>query len=443
MNKKIEKIAGTIAALASARGSAGIAVIRVSGPLAKECFSEITKKTPKHRSACYTSFYGDNNKEIDKGISLFFEGPNSYTGEDVIEFSTHGSPAIVEMMLSRIYALGVREAEPGEFTKRAYLNDKMDLTQAEAVADLIESTTSRTAMAAKRSLSGEFSLRVRDLSNKITETRALAEAMLDFSDQDLDETKHPAALLNKLDEAAQSFEALIDQTRVGIMVRKGIIITIMGEPNVGKSSLFNKICGNERAIVSSKAGTTRDIVSENITIDGFPVRILDTAGLRYSDDEIEQEGVKRALEASKSADIVLEVIDANSWNKNNTHNDNTLVLNKADLLEKKLEIDTKKTFLLSAKTGDGVDKLLDHIAGQFVHSDNSESSVTARERHLHSIKEAHRAFCEAERHVAEKEALDLVAEELLQAQNSLAEVTGEFTTEDLLEEIFNSFCIGK
>lgn len=443
MNKKIKKVTGTIAAQASAKGMAGISVIRVSGPQSKEFFSEITKKTPVDRNAAYTTFYGSNDKEIDSGVAVFFEGPKSYTGEDVAEFSTHGSPAIVEMILNRIYELGGREAQPGEFTKRAYLNDKMDLTQAEAVADLIESASARTAMAAKRSLAGEFSKRVGDISNRVTGVRAFVETMLDFSDQDLDETKHPETLLSMLEEAKESFEKLIEQTRIGIRVRNGLVITIMGEPNVGKSSLFNKICGSERAIVSSKAGTTRDIVSENITIDGFPIKVLDTAGLRHSEDDIEQEGVKRALEAGKSADIVLEVFDAKNWKTINSEKKSTIVLNKSDLLGDSLQLNEPNIFLLSAKTGEGVDRLLDHIASQFTDTDSAESSITARERHLRSIRDAYAAFCKAEKGILENEALDLVAEELLQAQNSLAEVTGEFTTEDLLGEIFKSFCIGK
>lgn len=443
MNKKIKKVTGTIAAQASAKGMAGISVIRVSGPQSKEFFSEITKKTPVDRNAAYTTFYGSNDKEIDSGVAVFFEGPKSYTGEDVAEFSTHGSPAIVEMILNRIYELGGREAQPGEFTKRAYLNDKMDLTQAEAVADLIESASARTAMAAKRSLAGEFSKRVGDISNRVTGVRAFVETMLDFSDQDLDETKHPETLLSMLEEAKESFEKLIEQTRIGIRVRNGLVITIMGEPNVGKSSLFNKICGSERAIVSSKAGTTRDIVSENITIDGFPIKVLDTAGLRHSEDDIEQEGVKRALEAGKSADIVLEVFDAKNWKTINSEKKSTIVLNKSDLLGDSLQLNEPNIFLLSAKTGEGVDRLLDHIASQFTDTDSAESSITARERHLRSIRDAYAAFCKAEKGIVENEALDLVAEELLQAQNSLAEVTGEFTTEDLLGEIFKSFCIGK
>ena len=443
MNKKIKKVTGTIAAQASAKGMAGISVIRVSGPQTKEFFSEITKKTPVDRNAAYTTFYGSNDKEIDSGVAVFFEGPKSYTGEDVAEFSSHGSPAIVEMILNRIYELGGREAQPGEFTKRAYLNDKMDLTQAEAVADLIESASARTAMAAKRSLAGEFSKRVGDISNRVTGVRAFVETMLDFSDQDLDETKHPETLLSMLEEAKESFEKLIEQTRIGIRVRNGLVITIMGEPNVGKSSLFNKICGSERAIVSSKAGTTRDIVSENITIDGFPIKVLDTAGLRHSEDDIEQEGVKRALEAGKSADFVLEVFDAKNWKTINREKKSTIVLNKSDLLEDSLQLNEPNIFLLSAKTGEGVDRLLDHIASQFTDTDSAESSITARERHLRSIRDAYAAFCKAEKGIVENEALDLVAEELLQAQNSLAEVTGEFTTEDLLGEIFKSFCIGK
>ncbi len=443
MNKKIQKLTGTIAAQASAKGPAGISVIRVSGPQTKELFSEITKKTPVDRNAIYTSFYGNNDEQIDTGVAVFFEGPKSYTGEDVAEFSSHGSPAVVEMMLNRIYELGGREAQPGEFTKRAYLNDKMDLTQAEAVADLIESVSARTAMAAKRSLAGEFSKKVGDISERVTRVRAFVETMLDFSDQDLDETKYPETLLSLLEEAKHSFDKLIEQTRIGIRVRNGLVITIMGEPNVGKSSLFNKICGSERAIVSSKAGTTRDIVSENITIDGFPIKVLDTAGLRHSEDVVEQEGVKRAIEAGKSADIVLEVFDAKNWKTVNREKKSTVILNKSDLLEDSPKLDEPNIFILSAKTGKGVDRLLDHIADQFIDTDNSELSITARERHLRSIGEAYSAFCKAEKGIMGNEALDLVAEELLQAQNSLAEVTGEFTTEDLLGEIFKSFCIGK
>ena len=220
-------------------------------------------------------------------------------------------------------------------------------------------------------------------------------------------------------------------------------MAIVGEPNVGKSSLFNRICGNERAIVSSEAGTTRDIISENITIDGFPLKLLDTAGVRDSQNQIEKEGVKRAIEAGESADIVLEVVDAREWDQNKKINKSMLALNKSDLLIKKPEMDSNKVFLISAKTGEGIDNLLDHIAGLFMDDDSCDSSITARKRHLKSIKEAHEAFCSAERGINEGEAMDLVAQELLEAQNSLAEVTGEFTTEDLLEEIFKSFCIGK
>ena len=443
MNIKIEKVSGTIAALATARGASGIAVTRVSGLKAKEIYREITKKTPEHMIAKHTVFYGEGETRIDSGIALFFKGPDSYTGEDVIELSSHGSSAVIEMLLERIYSLGGREAEPGEFTKRAYLNDKMDLTQAEAVADLIESVSARTAAAASRSLVGEFSKRVNDTSAAVSEVRALVEATLDFSDQDLEETKHPNHLLQKTKEAKNSLEILIEQTRTGIRLRNGIVMAIVGKPNVGKSSLFNRICGSERAIVSSEAGTTRDIISENITVDGFPIRILDTAGVRDSQDQIEQEGVKRAIEASESADIVLEVIDSREWSQKNTEDKNVLILNKADLLTEKLKIEANKAFLLSAKTGDGIDKLLDHIAGLFMDEDSCSSSITARKRHLKSIKDAYRKFCSAEKGIKGGEALDLVAQELLEAQNSLAEITGEFTTEDLLEEIFKSFCIGK
>tara|TARA_B100001996_G_scaffold358807_1_gene323615 strand:- start:1162 stop:2493 length:1332 start_codon:yes stop_codon:yes gene_type:complete len=443
LNKKIEKVSGTIAALATARGAAGIAVTRVSGPRANEIFRKITKKTPEHMIAKHTTFYGEGETRIDSGIALFFKGPDSYTGEDVVEFSSHGSSAVIEMLLERVYSLGGREAEPGEFTRRAYLNDKMDLTQAEAVADLIQSVSARTAAAASRSLVGEFSDRVNDISAAVSEVRALVETTLDFSDQDLEDTKHPTNLLQKTEEAKNSLETLIKQTRTGIRLRNGMVMAIVGKPNVGKSSLFNRICGSERAIVSSEAGTTRDIISENITIDGFPLRILDTAGVRDSQNQIEQEGVKRAIEASESADIVLEVIDSRDWNQKNKEGKSTLILNKADLLTKNIKTEANKAFLLSAKTGEGVDKLLDHIAGFFMDENTCGSLVTARKRHLKSINEAYRAFCSAQKGIKEGVALDLVAQELVEAQNSLAEVTGEFTTEDLLEEIFKSFCIGK
>ena len=443
MNKKIKKISGTIAALSTAKGMAGLAVIRVSGAQAKDIFTKVTKEQPTHMRANYSGFYSIEDQEIDKGVALFFAAPKSYTGEDVCEFSVHGSPAIIEMMLERVFSLGARQAQPGEFTKRAYLNDKLDLTQAEAVADLIESVSSKTARAAKRSLSGEFSNKVNELLGEVTKIRALVEAMLDFSDQDLDETKHPDSLTTATNETKQSFQRLIKQTRTGIRIRDGLVVTILGRPNVGKSSLFNEICGSKRSIVNSKAGTTRDIVSESITIDGFPVKILDTAGIRESEDEVEKEGIKRAIEAGDSADMVLEVFDARDWKKEANTNNNILVLNKADLLKEPLELDTNSTHLVSAKTGEGINKLLDHISAQFIEVGDDETVMTARKRHMQSIKEAYDAFCIAERGITKNKELDLVAEELLQAQNSLAEVTGEFTTEDLLEAIFNSFCIGK
>ncbi len=443
MNKKIEKVSGTIAALATARGASGIAVTRVSGPKAAQIYRMITNKEPEHMKATYSTFYGEGGARIDSGIALFFNSPDSYTGEDVFELSSHGSPAVIEMLLERIYMLGGREAQPGEFTKRAYLNDKMDLTQAEAVADLIESVSARTAAAASRSLVGEFSDSVNNISTMIAELRALVESMLDFSDQDLEETKHPDDLLYKTKEAKDSLEKLIDQTKTGIKLSGGMVIAIVGKPNVGKSSLFNRVCGSKRAIVSTEPGTTRDIISENIIIDGFPLRLLDTAGVRSSQNKIEQEGVKRAIEAGESADIVLEVVDSREWSQNKKESKSILVLNKADLLNKKPKLDTNKAFLLSAKTGEGIDKLLDHIAGLFMDDNSCESSITARKRHLKSIKEAYEAFCSAERGIMQGDALDLVAQELLEAQNSLAEVTGEFSTEDLLGEIFKSFCIGK
>ena len=443
MNKKIKTLSGTIAALASAKGRSGIAVIRVSGPKAIEIYNKITNKQPKHLKATYTSLFDSSGLEIDKGVCLFFSGPKSYTGEDVFEITCHGSTVIVEMLLGRLFELGARQALEGEFTKRAYLNDKMDLTQAEAVADLIESVSTRTAKAALKSLSGDFSQRVNQISKKIIKLRSIIEASLDFSDQDLEETDHPKLVIKEVEMTKNSYLVLIKQTRIATRLRDGLVVAIVGEPNVGKSTLFNRMCGSERAIVSSKAGTTRDIISENITIDGFPIQIIDTAGIRESKEEVEQEGVRRAIEASKTADLAIEVIDIHKHKKKEELEGTITALNKIDTYSGPTIKCSENTFLVSAKTGTGIDKLLDFIASYFIDADDGATAITARKRHIVSLRESFQAFSLAEKGINEGAPLDLVAEDLLQAQNSLAEVTGEFCTEDLLESIFNNFCIGK
>ena len=447
MSNKTNKLSGTIAAQASAPGVAGIAVIRVSGELTKKITKKITRKEASHMQAKRTAFFNQDGKKIDDGIALGFFAPNSYTGEDVLEISCHGSPAVVDEILKALFDFGARPAEPGEFTKRAYLNDKIDLVQAEAVADLIESKSIQTARAARRSLEGVFSKKVFTLSDQLTETRTLVEASLDFPDEDLNETNYKKTLSTKLDKTNNAFLSLLKETRTACRIREGATLAIIGEPNVGKSTLMNKLSGHQRAIVSETPGTTRDTIEETILLDGFCVTIVDTAGIRDTKDAIEKEGIERAKKAAKNADIVLEMFDANKREQDTKKPEkNTLLLfNKADLLKTQLKNKNQNegVFYVSAKDGSGIDDVVSAIAAFFGKSETHESGLTARRRHLNNLGDAFGFFKKAKSKTEANKATDLVAEDLLQAQNTLSEITGEFSTEDLLDKIFSEFCIGK
>jgi tRNA modification GTPase len=347
-----------------------------------------------------------------------------------------------------LFQYGARVAERGEITKRAFLNDKLDLVQAEAVADLIESTSRATAKAAQRSLEGVFSEELCFLSDQLTELRAEVEASLDFPDEDLKETKHRKSLGNKIGAIQQKFKLLLASTEKACRVREGITVVLSGKPNVGKSSLMNTLCGHERAIVNRAPGTTRDTLDETILLDGFLVRLIDTAGIRDTKNPIEREGVARAKKAADNADCILHIIDAsaNPTEKVKPQKNTIIVKNKIDLTQDipgKNSDNERVVFCLSAVSKEGVDELVDHLKKFFGSDLNQEETFTARRRHLNSINQAHDCFAAAAEQINNNQATDLVAEELLQAQNAISEITGEFTNEDLLEKIFSRFCIGK
>ena len=445
MSNKVNKLSGTIAAQASAQGASGISVIRMSGDKSKTIAKKVTGKTPTHMKAQHTDFYASDGSVIDKVVVLFFASPASYTGEDVLEISCHGSVAVVDEILKTLHEQGARQANAGEFTKRAFLNDKLDLTQAEAVADLIESTSVETARAAKNSLEGVFSNRVMGLLDALTELRANIEASLDFPEEDLEQTGHSQGVRKMFSNTNKRYLPLLEETKVACKIREGLVVAITGEPNVGKSTLLNQLCGHERAIVSETPGTTRDTIEVETTIDGYRVCFIDTAGLRETTSSVEQEGIRRTKETIKQADLVIEVRDARKDTSPANNQKQLVVFNKTDLLKTKPKNNKAKNgpLYVSALTGLGIGGMVENIGNRFKQTGGAELTMTARRRHLTSLKESFDAFGDAKKKTAKGVAGDIVAEDLLQAQNSLSEITGEFTNEELLDSIFNRFCIGK
>ena len=445
MSNKVNKLSGTIAAQASAQGTSGISVIRMSGDKSKTIAKKVTGKTPTHMKAQHTDFYASDGSVIDKVVVLFFASPASYTGEDVLEISCHGSVAVVDEILKTLHEQGARQANAGEFTKRAFLNDKLDLTQAEAVADLIESTSVETARAAKNSLEGVFSKRVMGLLDALTELRANIEASLDFPEEDLEQTGHNQGVRKMFSKTNKRYLSLLEETKVACKIREGLVVAITGEPNVGKSTLLNQLCGHERAIVSETPGTTRDTIEVETTVDGYRVCFIDTAGLRETTNSVEQEGIRRTKETIKQADLVIEVRDARKDTSPANNQKQLVVFNKTDLLKTKPKNNKAKNgpLYVSALTGSGIGGLVENIGNRFKQTGDAELTMTARRRHLTSLKESFDAFGDAKKKTAKGVAGDIVAEDLLQAQNSLSEITGEFTNEELLDSIFNRFCIGK
>ena len=447
MTLKVE----TICAIASAIGQSGIGIIRVSGPLARSIAKQILHTDIKPRYAYYGGFYGNDNSTIDKGVAILFSAPNSFTGEDVVEFHGHGGSSVLRKLLETIIESNVRLAEPGEFTKRAFLNGKMDLIQAEAVQDLIQSNSAESALSAVRSLTGEFSAKINKILSELVSLRVFVEATIDFSDEEIDFLEsHEVS--NKLDSLKKSLIDILNTATQGAILRDGIHVAIAGKPNAGKSSLLNTLTKQSSAIVTHIAGTTRDVLKETIYVEGMPVHIIDTAGLHNSDDVIEQEGIRRAHKEINNADLVLLVYDSRDSELDLTilpdsvkDKPKIVIKNKIDLVDLKPRIhkvDNLMEIAISAKNGEGID-LVRGALSEFAGLNSSiEGVFLARKRHINAIEET-LVFISNAIEQLEQGSSELVAEDLRQAGLQLSQVTGEFSSDDLLGEIFTSFCIGK
>ncbi|GHA14320.1 tRNA modification GTPase MnmE [Arenicella chitinivorans] len=436
----------TIAAIATPPGRGGVGVIRISGPDALEIGERLCDKKLIARKAIYAEFKDETQATLDSGIALFFAGPKSFTGENVVEIQGHGGPVVQDLLLATIIRLGARQAKPGEFSERAFHNDKLDLAQAEAIADLIDSSTAEAAKGAMRSLQGEFSAKVHALLERLVHLRMYVEAAIDFPDEEIDFLAD-AKVQSAIEALQTDLRTTLYQAGQGAVLRNGLRLVIAGKPNAGKSSLLNALSGHDAAIVTDIPGTTRDVIRETISIDGLPVHIIDTAGLRESEDQVEQIGVQRAHQAIDEADHVLLVVDAQDVSNNIvaiSHASQSTVINKIDLLPDPLSIKNGvDSVYVSAKTGAGIDELKAHIKELAGFSQGGETLYTARRRHITALEQAQAAVDRGLEQLRVYRAGELLADELLQAQNALNSITGEFTADDLLGEIFAGFCIGK
>lgn len=446
----------TIAAIATPSGRGGVGIVRVSGPNAALVAETICKKTLTPRYAHYGPFFAEDTV-IDEGIALFFPNPHSFTGEDVVEFQGHGGPIILDILLRSITALGVRMARPGEFSERAFMNDKLDLTQAEAIADLIDASSEQAARNALNSLQGAFSERISELVEALIALRIYVEAAIDFPEEEID-FLGDGKVGSDLTAIIERLDLVFAEARQGALVRDGMKVVIAGRPNAGKSSLLNALSGRDSAIVTAIEGTTRDVLREHIHIDGMPLHIIDTAGLRDNPDEVEKIGIERALKEIAEADRILLVVDASTTDTRDAHDiwpdfidhlpDSgkvTLVRNKTDLTDETpgLESTNPVCIGICAKTGAGLTDLKEHLKDVMGFSDKGEGQFTARRRHLDALERAQQLLITGQLQLTHAAAGELLAEDLRQAQNTLSEITGEFTPDELLGRIFSSFCIGK
>lgn len=452
----------TIAALATAPGRAGVGIIRISGPDTKAVAQAVLHRLPKPRYAEYLPFFDNNKQVLDQGIALYFPGPNSFTGEDVLELQGHGGPVLLDMLLKQVLALpNVRIARPGEFSERAFLNDKLDLAQAEAIADLIDASSEQAARSAMQSLQGEFSRHIHELVEKVIHLRMYVEAAIDFPDEEIDflsDGKVAADLADIIDYLAN----VKKQATQGSILSEGMKVVIAGRPNAGKSSLLNALAGREAAIVTDIAGTTRDVLREHIHIDGMPLHIIDTAGLREATDQVEQIGIERAWKEIEQADRVLFMVDGTTTDATDPHDiwpdfidrlpeglGVTVIRNKADLTGELLTAqptaDSSKApvYRISAKTGAGIDALREHLKQCIGFDSSVEGSFLARRRHLDALDRAAEHLAIGQEQLHSYIAGEILAEELRLTQQHLNEITGEFSSDDLLGRIFSSFCIGK
>jgi tRNA modification GTPase len=443
----------TIAAIASAPGRGAVGVIRVSGPDVPHIAEEILGFIPTPRLARVSNFRSGSGEPLDRGLALYFPAPASYTGEHVLELQGHGGALIVDLLLKRLLELGCRMARAGEFSERAFLNGKIDIAQAEAIADLIDAGTTAAARAAVRSMQGEFSARINALQSQITELRTLVEAAIDFPDEEL-EFLPGSVLGGRLANILIGFESITAAARQGALLREGLNVVIAGKPNAGKSSLLNNLVGDEIAIVTDQPGTTRDVLRQHVHLDGLPLNLIDTAGLRAAADVIEAEGVRRALNELGRADRVLYVLDAAApppdWRAELQELPPgvpvTLVFNKIDLSGEAPRADESHDppqIFLSAKTGEGVSLLREHLKTRAGYVSGEAGALSARRRHLDALRRAKSCVEQAAQILTETRAFELCAEELRRAQLALGEITGEFSSDDLLGQIFSSFCIGK
>lgn len=448
----------TIAAIATPPGKGGVGIVRVSGPQAQEIGHRLLGKSDlKPRYAHYGSFYeasDDGPRSLDQGIALYFPGPNSFTGEDVLELQGHGGPIILDCLLREVIKAGARIARPGEFSERAFLNNKIDLAQAEAIADLIDSASEQAARQAVRSLEGEFSKEINQLVEAITQLRIYVEAAIDFPEEEIDFISD-GRVASELSAIKQNLERVFASAKQGSILREGMTVVIAGRPNAGKSSLLNALAGRESAIVTNIAGTTRDVLRENILIDGMPLHIIDTAGLRDSEDLVEQEGIKRAWTEIANADRILLVIDSQTVEAESDaipselqpfidQQKLSIIYNKCDLSGHQVAIDNSEIsrIYLSAKHAKGIDLLREHLKSCVGYNDG-DTPFIARRRHIEALNLGREHIHAGEQQLLNYNAGELLAEELRIAQQALAEITGEFSSDDLLGRIFSSFCIGK
>ncbi|MEE2002694.1 tRNA uridine-5-carboxymethylaminomethyl(34) synthesis GTPase MnmE [Alkalimonas sp. MEB108] len=449
----------TIAAIATATGRAGVGIIRISGPATSQVAQAVLGKVPRARHADYLPFLDSEGSVLDQGIALYFPGPNSFTGEDVLELQGHGGPVLLDMLLRRVIALPqVRIARPGEFSERAFLNDKLDLAQAEAIADLIDASSEQAARSAMHSLQGEFSARIHALVEKVIHLRIYVEAAIDFPDEEIDflsDGKVATDLADIIDDLA----IIRREANQGSILREGMRVVIAGRPNAGKSSLLNALAGREAAIVTDIAGTTRDVLREHIHIDGMPLHIIDTAGLREASDQVEQIGIERAWQEIEQADRVLFMVDGTTTAATDPHAiwpdfidrlpaklGITVIRNKADLTGEPMQAELNQAvpvFRLSAKTGAGIEALREHLKQCMGFEGTTEGSFLARRRHLDALQRAHEHLLTGQEQLHSFIAGEILAEELRLTQQHLNEITGEFSSDDLLGRIFSSFCIGK
>jgi tRNA modification GTPase len=446
-----EPTADTIAAIASAPGAAGVGVVRVSGPATPAIAQSLLGRPPQPRHAHFAAFRDDAGELIDRGLLLHFPAPASYTGEHVLELQGHGSAVLLDLLLRRVCELGARLARPGEFTERAFLNGKLDLAQAEAVADLIAARSQAGARAALQSMEGVFSRKVDALLQSLIALRVHIEAAIDFPEEEIDFLADPA-IGRRLDAVRTELTELLREAQRGLRLNDGLRVAIIGRPNVGKSSLLNALAGSDRAIVTPIAGTTRDVLRESLSLDGIVLELADTAGLRDTDDEVEREGVRRAHDELQRADVVLLVTDAEHASADlaffaalPANVERIVLINKIDrdsLAPHDERRDHAYWLWASAKTGEGLDILrehLKHLAG----AGGGEGAFSARRRHVRALQQVAIHLDQAARVLADSRAGELAAEELRQAQHALGEITGSYSSDDLLGAIFGSFCIGK